>query len=331
MPGIAAGGDLRELHIEASYAGQAVSYNLYKNDIFVCNRPSDSELVCIVELDATPMDFVLTAVDERGVESMPSAPFILDPLPQANFVATVSPGSSSLSVHFDASTSSEAVGGIVRYVWDFGDGRFGTGQYIDHTFAAAGSYAVRLTVVNDVGVANEKANCITLAAGNPMQAITYRWDYPVASPGLAGFRLYMNGARICETSNPTARSLTCNVPISDGERSFYVTAIGAKGVETSPSNRLQFVAGGTRRVASVSGSASMQVITYRWDYPVQPPGLIGFRLYMNGTRVCETANPTARVLACNVPKRDEERSFYLTAIGIGGKESNLSNQIKFVR
>ncbi|MDD5758363.1 MAG: PKD domain-containing protein [Desulfobulbaceae bacterium] len=231
---------MRELHVEVSYAGQAVSYNLYKNDIFVCNRSRDTELVCIVELDATPMDFVLTAVDEKGMESMPSAPFTLEPLPQANFVAKVGLGTEPLSVHFDASTSSEAVGGIVRYAWDFGDGRSGTGQYIDHTFAVAGSYTVRLTVVNDAGVVNEKAILMTLGKANSLQAITYRWEYSVATPGLAGFRLYMNGARICETANPAARTLTCLVPKSDGEKSFYLTAIVAGAKESSLSNRINF-------------------------------------------------------------------------------------------
>ena len=48
-------------------------------------------------------------------------------------------------VQFDGSGSQPA-GGIVPYVWDFGDGTTGTGEYADHAYSTAGSYTVTLTV-----------------------------------------------------------------------------------------------------------------------------------------------------------------------------------------
>ena len=53
-------------------------------------------------------------------------------------------------VTFDGSGSS-AAGNIVSYNWDFGDGATGTGVSPSHTYAAAGTYTVSLTVTDDVG------------------------------------------------------------------------------------------------------------------------------------------------------------------------------------
>ena len=42
-------------------------------------------------------------------------------------------------------------GQISSFTWDFGDGGSGTGATIDHTFPAAGTYSVTLTVVDNEG------------------------------------------------------------------------------------------------------------------------------------------------------------------------------------
>jgi len=48
------------------------------------------------------------------------------------------------AVQFDASASTDDQG-IVQYRWDFGDGQAGTGAVVDHVYAVAGTYNVRLT------------------------------------------------------------------------------------------------------------------------------------------------------------------------------------------
>ena len=55
-------------------------------------------------------------------------------------------------VNFNAAASTAAPGRtIVSYDWDFGDGSFGTGQTVFHSFALARSYVVVLTVTDDSG------------------------------------------------------------------------------------------------------------------------------------------------------------------------------------
>ncbi len=59
-------------------------------------------------------------------------------------------------VQFDASASYDPDGEIVEYLWDFGDGTTGEGEYVEHIYTSAGSnglkYSVTLTVIDDDGV-----------------------------------------------------------------------------------------------------------------------------------------------------------------------------------
>ncbi len=52
---------------------------------------------------------------------------------------------------FDGSASIDSDGDIVSYAWDFGDGGTATGPIVNHPYAAAGTYTVTLTVVDDRG------------------------------------------------------------------------------------------------------------------------------------------------------------------------------------
>jgi PKD repeat protein len=94
----------------------------------------------------------------------PSAP------PVANFTFAVS----NLSVLFtDTST-----GNPTAWDWDFGDGTTKTRQNPAHTYAAAGTYTVSLTITAPGGQSN-KRQFVTVAAGDPLIA-----DFGYAVNGL---------------------------------------------------------------------------------------------------------------------------------------------------
>ncbi len=63
--------------------------------------------------------------------------------------------SGTLTVDFDASASYDPDGTIVSYDWDFGDGTIASGVAPSHTYAAAGSYVVTLTVTGDLGATDQ--------------------------------------------------------------------------------------------------------------------------------------------------------------------------------
>ena len=51
---------------------------------------------------------------------------------------------------------------IVKWVWDFGDKNTGTGETFNHTYASAGDYTVRLTVVDDHGISSRNTTTLTV-------------------------------------------------------------------------------------------------------------------------------------------------------------------------
>jgi hypothetical protein len=65
---------------------------------------------------------------------------------------------------FDGSRSSDPGGAIAGYSWDFGDGSTsGTGVTPQHTYAEAGTYAVKLTVTGSAGKTATAAHLVTVA------------------------------------------------------------------------------------------------------------------------------------------------------------------------
>jgi PKD repeat protein len=93
-------------------------------------------------------------------------------MPPANVAPTAafSVSAADLTATLDASGSADPDGSIASYAWDFGDGSTGSGKVVTHTYAAAGTRTVRLTVTDDKGATSSTTLSITVAA-------------PVAPPG----------------------------------------------------------------------------------------------------------------------------------------------------
>lgn len=78
-----------------------------------------------------------------------------------------------LACDFDASTSSDSDGKIVKYQWDFGAGKSALGKTATHTFASAGAKKVSLTVLDDANNKTEKLTEFSVtAAATPTPAPT---------------------------------------------------------------------------------------------------------------------------------------------------------------
>jgi len=69
-------------------------------------------------------------------------------------------------VSFDGSGSSDPEGEPLQYDWDFGDGKTGTAATPSHTYTAAGSYVVTLTVTDDQGVSDSETTGAQIDAAN---------------------------------------------------------------------------------------------------------------------------------------------------------------------
>ena len=75
-----------------------------------------------------------------------------------------------LSCSFNGGSSSDADGTIAGYAWNFGDGTNGAGLTTPHTFAAAGTFTVSLTVTDDDGAVGTTSQPVTVT-GAPSTVI----------------------------------------------------------------------------------------------------------------------------------------------------------------
>ncbi|MBN2561816.1 MAG: peptidylprolyl isomerase [Phycisphaerae bacterium] len=81
----------------------------------------------------------------------------------------------ALGRRFVASRSTDPDGSIASFLWDFGDGSHDHGEIVEHAFARAGRFVVRLVVVDDRGGQASKTRTI-IANTRPAPSFTYTQD-----------------------------------------------------------------------------------------------------------------------------------------------------------
>lgn len=100
--------------------------------------------------DTWTVTLTITDVFGRAASTSKLLTTTQSPSPTASFEVSVPIG--SFAAFFDASKSTAAGSlTIVSYNWVFGDGQVGTGKTTSHTYGAAGTYTVSLTVTDNAG------------------------------------------------------------------------------------------------------------------------------------------------------------------------------------
>ena len=118
-------------------------------------------------------DVTLTVTDNKGASTNLTKQVIVTPpnvAPSASFTSS----GAELEKAFDASASADSDGTIASYAWKFGDGETDTGRTPTHTYAAAGTYAVELTVTDDDGATGTVTEQVVVSPPNakPQAAFT---------------------------------------------------------------------------------------------------------------------------------------------------------------
>lgn len=170
----------------------------------------------------------LTVTDDRGGAASTTAEVTIEDQgnqpPAASFTVDVQ----DLLVNVDASASSDPDGTITSYDWDFGDGTTATGVTASHSYAAAGSYQLRLQVTDDQGAIGTTTSEVTVAeAAN--QAPTAVFTHTVAD-----LELTVDGSG---SSDP------------DGTISSHEWSFGDGATATGPSAQHSYAAAGDYEVS----------------------------------------------------------------------------------
>jgi PKD repeat protein len=82
--------------------------------------------------------------------------------------------------NFDGAASSDTDGDVVNWGWKFGDGGIASGAQATHSYAAAGSYSITLTVKDDDGASDSRSNTVTVSMPNQVPLA----DFTVTCDGL---------------------------------------------------------------------------------------------------------------------------------------------------
>jgi PKD repeat protein len=122
-----------------------------------------------------------------------------------------------LSLSVDDAASSGGDSAIASYAWTFGDGQSATGRTPQpHTYAAAGTYQVKLTVTNTSGQTSSSTRSVTVAARAPGSYAPD--DATTGVPDIVKDRLFL-----LDLEKPNKSS--SNLPSVDDE-TLYVTYSG---------------------------------------------------------------------------------------------------------
>lgn len=78
------------------------------------------------------------------------------------FSATPNPAVPGAGVAFADGGSTDADGSVTGYTWDFGDGATAVGPTAEHTYAAPGTYDVKLTARDDYGLTTSTTQPVTV-------------------------------------------------------------------------------------------------------------------------------------------------------------------------
>ncbi|MFI7589619.1 PKD domain-containing protein [Spongisporangium articulatum] len=148
--------------------------------------------------------------------------------PNQSPVAAFTSSVTNLTASFDATGSSDPDGTIASYAWDFGDGTTDAGATASHTYAAPGTYSVKLTVTdNDNAKTSVTHDVVTTLPPNQKPAAAF-------------------------TSTATNLSVAFDGTAStdpDGTIASYAWDFGDGGTSTQAAPTHVFASGGTYNVA----------------------------------------------------------------------------------
>ncbi|WP_284549728.1 PKD domain-containing protein [Aestuariimicrobium sp. T2.26MG-19.2B] len=296
----------------------------------------------------------LTVTDDRGGSSVKTTTVTVaappNQAPNARFTATTD--GKTMSV--DGTASNDPDGTVASYAWDFGDGTTGTGAKTSHTYAAAGTYTVALTVTDNQGGTGTTSQAVVVSAFRVIasdsfgRSVTGGWGTAdvggdwVTSGGAAAFTVDGTGHILLQPSwsrqanLPGVSSTSTRSTVSFSSDHAYdggvqaVTLIGRQAGSSVYSARARIESGGIRLYllrdeTSLTGSYVIPNYTYQAgdvlnlsvEVTGTSPTTIKGKVWVNGT-----PEPTA----FNLTASDSTASMQVAgAVGVKAQSAAATN------
>ena len=219
--------------------------------------------------------------------------------PTAAFSSTVD----ATGAHFDGSGSSDPDGSVVNWSWSFGDGGTGSGQNVDHVYAAPGTYQVTLTVLDNLGATASVTNPVVISSGIQTQVKIARlsgwaWYYAGTAPP-AGWNT--NGFDDSAWSTGNAVLGFPSTAVATNIDTFATTSLRAKTAYFRKTFQVADVSKVTR--LAITAVANDGAVVYVNGVEVarqnMPAGTITFDTFASTARSAATAN--ANPIVVDIP------------------------------
>ncbi|NNG35831.1 PKD domain-containing protein [Nakamurella aerolata] len=203
------------------------------------------------------------------------------PAPNQPPAAAFTSNASGLTATFDGSTSSDADGQITGYQWDFGDGTAGsTEAKPSHSYAAAGTYQVKLTVTDDKGASNSVTHPVTVSHADPTAKFTATAaDLKISFDGSASTAT--DGAKITgyawdfgDGSAAGTGATPSHTYATGGTYQVKLTVTDSLGAKNSITKAVAVTAGNKAPTAAFSSSADGLTATFDGSASADPDGSI---------------------------------------------------------
>ncbi|THG30789.1 PKD domain-containing protein [Naasia lichenicola] len=231
-------------------------------------------------------DLIATSTTVTTTPVPPTTP--TNAAPTAAFTAS----SVDLTAAVDGTSSTDSDGTIASYSWSFSDGGSATGATANHTFAAAGTYGIELTVADNSGATATSTGSVTVTAPvtppttptTPATAIAAddfgRTTANAWGTAGTGGAWSLSGSSSYFSTDGSTAAITTTAAAKQAEA--YLSGVSAASTDTRVTVSLSGVPVGGSVYASVIGRR-VGTVDYRARAVVSATGSITLQLQRAGT------------------------------------------------
>ncbi|MGZ4799909.1 MAG: beta strand repeat-containing protein, partial [Acidimicrobiia bacterium] len=189
----------------------------------------------------------LTVTDNRGGQNTISHPVtVVDPppniLPTASFTSIATYHTANLT-----STSTDVDGTIASSLWNFGDSSTGSGATTSHTYNAAGTYTVTLTVTDNAGGISSTSQSVTITDQYASDTFERTVASGLGSADVGGPWTLSGASSVASVSNGVGTL----VGVVNANRAAYLTTVRQTDLDTKADLSIDQAATGGGAYASV--------------------------------------------------------------------------------